>query len=158
MVKMGMWDNLKKSGGKFVKNQQAIGKVNAKARAERREYEKKVQKSVLTARRDAYHIEAQKSAKIKAKMDAQRRFNPSPQQQSSGGMSAEARSLIYGGGWGSPTQTSVSHQVASKIQKSRSSTKKKKKGSTKKRSPQKRSSAPKQSTQKSDFHNLLYNS
>ena len=150
---MGVWDNLKKSGKKFVKNQQEVGKVNAKARAERREYEKKVQQSVLTARREAFHTEAQKQARIRAKIDAQRKFNPSPSQQASGGMTAEARSLIYCGGWGSPTQSPVKHQVASNIQKSRSKPKKKKKGLTKTRTITKYIEKP-----RDPLHDLLYNS
>jgi len=148
---MGIWDNVKKSGKMFIKNQKAIGKRNAGIRADNKAYEKKVQASVKEARREAYHIQAQKSARVKAKMDAERRFNPSPQQQASGGMSAEARALIYGSGsFGSPSP--VKQAVQRQLQ-SKSPTKKKKK-STKKRSPQK----PQQSQQQSDFHNLLYNS
>ena len=148
---MGVWDNLKKSGKKFVKNQQEVGKVNAKARAERREYEKKVQQSVLTARREAFHTEAQKQARIRAKIDAQRKFNPSPSQQASGGMTAEARSIIYGSGWGSPTP--AKQQVVSHIQKQRSSPKKKKKKKSKTRVVYKTVQP-----QKDPLHDLLYNS
>jgi len=152
---MAIWSGIKRTGKKFIKNQQAIGRQRAVVRKDRRDYEKKVQASVQTARRDTYMNEAQKSARIKAKMDAQRRFNPSPKQQASSGMTAEAKALIYGSGFGSPTSA---QRVASHIQRSRSPTKKKKKKSTKKRSPQKRSSSPQQSQSQSDFYNLIYNS
>jgi len=126
---MGIFDSLKKSGKRFVENQQEIGRRNHALKQEKKKYNDELKKAVKSARRDAYKKEAINSAKIKAKMDAQRRFNPT--QSSGSGMSAEARSIIYGsGGFGSPQQ-----KVVEKIVQQRSSTpkKKKKKGSPKTR-------------------------
>ena len=62
---------------------------------------------------------------------AKQKFNPTPSQQGSGGgMTEEARNIIYGsGGFGQPQQTQATQRVVRQIQKTRASPKKKKKGS-----------------------------
>jgi len=63
---------------------------NAGIRADNKAYEKKVQASVKGGKERGISHPSTEKCKVKAKMDAERRFNPSPQQQASGGMSAEA--------------------------------------------------------------------
>ena len=94
---MGFFDTVKKGAKSYAKDWQ-------KSSAEKREHNQKVSEAVKKARREAYLKEAETQARIRAKLDAQRRYNPSPQQRSiGGGMSDEARRLLYGG-FGSPVQ------------------------------------------------------
>lgn len=121
---MGFFQELKKHKDNFVKQQQEIGRRNQGLRQEKKKYNADVKKAVTSARREAFKTEAISSAKVKAKMDARRRYNPTPQSQGSG-MSAEARNIIYGSGFGSPTP--VKQQVVEKIIQQRSPSKKSKK-------------------------------
>lgn len=120
---MGFFDNLKKGAKSYVDDYK-------KTSADNKKYRNEVNNAVKEAKREAYKKEAVKQAQLRAKIQAKQKFNPTPQSSGSGGMSAEARAIIYGsGGFGSPQQ-----KVVEKIVQQRSPVKKKKKkGSTKTR-------------------------
>ena len=81
---MGIFDNIKKGAKSYAV-------AYKKSSAEKRKYKEKLQSAVQKARRESYKTEAVKSARVKAKIDAQRRFNPSTQVRAiGGGMTAEA--------------------------------------------------------------------
>ena len=94
---MGFYDNIKKGAKGYAKDWQ-------KSSAEKREYTQKVSEAVKKSRREAFLKEAEKQARLKAKLDAQRRYNPPQQQRSQvSSMSDQARSILNGG-FGSPAQ------------------------------------------------------
>lgn len=117
---MGFFDNLKKGTKSYVDQYK-------KTSAENRKYKNEVNDAVKQARREAFKKEAVKQAQLRAKIQAKQKFNPSPQASGlGGGMSAEARALIYGSGFGSPQIPK--ERIVQKIVQNRSG-KKKKKGS-----------------------------
>ena len=125
---MGFFDKVKAGAKSYVDDYK-------KTSADNRKYRGEVAMAVKEARRSAYKKEAVKQAQLRAKIQAKQKFNPTPQSSGSGGMSAEARSIIYGsGGFGSPQVPK--EKVVQRIVQNRSPTKKKKKkkkGSTKTR-------------------------
>lgn len=134
-----------------------FGKVKAKTRVfidnerkkaqEHREYNKKLKDAVKKSRREAYMKEAQRQAQLKAKIDAQRKYNPTPQQRQArmGGLSIPS-SLLDPVGFSMGTE----QKVVQKIQQKRSSKKKKKKKSPTQRT---KSYVPK----KDPLHDLIWN-
>lgn len=117
---MGFFDNLKKGTKSYVDQYK-------KTSADNRKYKNEVNDAVKQARREAFKKEAVKQAQLRAKIQAKQKFNPSPQASGlGGGMSAEARALIYGSGFGSPQIPK--ERIVQKIVQNRSG-KKKKKGS-----------------------------
>ena len=141
---MGFFDNVKKGARSYADTYK-------KNSAENKAYRDEVNVAVKKARRDTYKKEAVVQARLKGKILAKQKFNRSPQSSGGGGMTAEARSIIYGSGWGSPTP--AKQQVVSHIQKQRSSPKKKKKKKSKTRVVYKTVQP-----QKDPLHDLLYNS
>ena len=126
---MGFLDTIKKHKENFVKQQQEIGRKHHALRQDRKKYNEKLKREIREVRKKEYKKEAISSARVRARIDAKKRYNPT--QSSGGGMSAEARSIIYGSGsFGSPTP--AKQQVIQKIkqQQKRSPVKKKKKRST----------------------------
>jgi len=116
---MGFLDNLKKGTKSYVDQYK-------KTSAENRAYRNELNQAVKDAKRKAYKEEAVKQAQLRAKIQAKQKFNPAPQTSGfGGGMSADARSLIYGG-FGTPAP--VKEKVVQRIVQHRSG-KKKKKGS-----------------------------
>ena len=93
---------------------------------EQRAYNEKVKKAVKKAKREAFQEEAVKQAKIRAKIEAQRKFNPTPQQQQAG--LNIPRSLLDPVGFSSPQPQAQVQRVVKKIKKKRSKKKKKRYG------------------------------
>lgn len=117
---MGFFDNLKKGAKSYLDDYK-------KTSTDNKAYRNEVNEAVKKAKREAFKKEAVKQAQLRAKIQAKQKFNPV--QQSSGlggGMSAEARSIIYGSGFGSPQIPK--ERVVERIVQNRSP-KKKKKGS-----------------------------
>jgi hypothetical protein len=128
---MGIFGNIKKGTKDFIRREQE------KAR-DQREFDRQVADAVKKKRREAYLKEAERQAMLRAKIDAQRKFNPKKSQQSFG--LNIPQSLIDPVGF---TSGNYSQKVANKILKNR---KKKKKSRS--------STAPK----KDAFHDLIWNS
>lgn len=123
---MGILDNIKKGAKSYSDNYK-------KTSADNKKYRSEVNEAVKVARRKSYKSEAVKQAGLKGKIMAKQKFNPTPQTSGgAGGMTAEARSLIYGSGFGQPQQTQATQRVVKQIQKTRASPKKKKKRSKQK--------------------------
>lgn len=114
---MGFFDNVKKGAKSYVDDFK-------KKSADNKAYKQEVGEAVKKARREAFKKEAVKQAQLRAKIQAKQKFNPD--QKTGGGMSAEARNIIYGG-FGSPAP--AKQQVVQRIVQNRSPKKKKKKGS-----------------------------
>ena len=142
---MGLFDNVKLGAKDIIKKQRERAK-------DQREYNTKLKKQVKEARRKAYLKAAQTEAGKRARADAQRRFNPTPQQRSGGGMNIPA-SLLDPVGYA----TSPKQQVVQKIVRQRAAPKKrkikKKKRSTKQRVITK---IVQQKPQRSELDKLLY--
>jgi len=144
---MGFFDNVKKGARSYADNYK-------KNSAENKAYRDEVNVAVKKARRDTYKKEAVVQARLKGKILAKQKFNPTPQASGMNGMTSEARALIYGsGGFGnitpqpSPRSTPIKRAVHKKIKKG------KKKG-------KKTAKRQVQHVQKAidPMHDLLYNS
>jgi len=115
---MGFFGNVKKGAKSYVDQYK-------KTSADNRAYKQEVGEAVKQARREAFKKEAVKQAQLRAKIQAKQKFNPTPT-SAGGGMSAEARSIIYGGGFGSQMNV-PKEKVVTRIVQNRSPKKKKKK-------------------------------
>jgi hypothetical protein len=114
---MGFFDNLKKGAKSYIDKYK-------KTSADNRAYRNEVNDAVKKAKRKAFKKEAVRQAQLRAKIQAKQKFNPNQQASGfGGGMSAEAGSIIYGSGFGSPQQPAPK------------GSKKKKKGLKKKKNP-----------------------
>jgi hypothetical protein len=93
---MGFFDNVKKGARSYADNYK-------KTSAENKAYRNDVNEAVKKARRETYKKEAVVQARLKGKILAKQKFNPSPQRSSMNGMTSDARALIYGsGGFSNP--------------------------------------------------------
>lgn len=122
---MGIWGNVKKGFKAYGDDFKKMQEKSAKRRKENRAYKQDVNQAVTKARREAFKIEAQKQARIRAKLDAQRKFNPTPQQRS-GGLGIP-QSLLDPVGYASRSSIKTKEKVIKTIAKNRSPKKKKKK-------------------------------
>lgn len=140
---MGFFDSVKKGAKSYLDDYK-------KSSADKKKYRNDVNEAVKQAQREAYKKEAVKQAQLRAKIQAKQKFNPVQQAGGvGGGMSAEARSLIYGSGFGSPApqkQVIVKRIIQNKTKKK------------KKKSPQKRyySPAPASNPQQDALKRLIY--
>jgi len=108
---MSFFTNLKKGAKGYIKEYK-------KSSTDRKQYQDKLKLQVRDARREAYLEEAKKSARIKAKLDAQKRFNPTPQQSRPYSV---PQALMDPIGFSSPKQ-----KVIQQIQRKKSKKKKRK--------------------------------
>ena len=144
---MGFFDNVKKGAKSYVDQYK-------KTSADNRAYRNEVNEAVKKAKRESFKKEAVKQAQLRAKIQAKQKFNPSPQASGiGGGMSAEARALIYGSGFGSPQVPK--ERVVQRIVQNRSPTKKKKKKGSKTRTIVKYVEKPRSSDPVSDILSRL---
>ena len=115
---MGFFDNVKKGARSYVD-------AYKKTSAENKAYRDDVNVAVKKARRETYKKEAVVQARLKGKILAKQKFNPTPQASGMNGMTSEARALIYGGSGGfsnpkpqpSPRSTPIKRAIYKKIKK-----------------------------------------